>query len=245
MKKLLALILAAALALSLVACGGGGGADDNNTPSGGNGDATSTDTPSSGGEDSAPTEEEPQEEVEYAAIGDMVATDKVEFILDTFQLSEYVYMDSRNPDMILSPLSEEELASLDGDEQYGHADSGKVLATMSFSIKNIGKTPLKDFVTYSTGSTIQLSGYIELDYDGYLFRGDNSVFIDCADGLTNEVSFFGSTTLELDVLEDAHNYKGYIAVPYEVMSNTDKPLYLNIYLPCENGDFETLTYKIR
>lgn len=33
MKKILALILAAALALSLVACGGDGGAGDNNTPS--------------------------------------------------------------------------------------------------------------------------------------------------------------------------------------------------------------------
>ena len=39
MKKLLALMLAASLALSLVACGGGGTADTN-TPSGGSGDAT-------------------------------------------------------------------------------------------------------------------------------------------------------------------------------------------------------------
>ena len=38
MKKLLALMLAASLALSLVACGGG--TVDTNTPSGGNGDAT-------------------------------------------------------------------------------------------------------------------------------------------------------------------------------------------------------------
>lgn len=55
MKKLLALMLAAALALSLVACGGGGGTGDNNTPSGGNGDTTSTDTPSGGGDDSTPS----------------------------------------------------------------------------------------------------------------------------------------------------------------------------------------------
>ena len=46
MKKLLALMLAAALALSLVACGGDSGAGDTNTPSGGNGDTTGTDTPS-------------------------------------------------------------------------------------------------------------------------------------------------------------------------------------------------------
>ena len=39
MKKLLALILAAALALSLVACGGDSGAGDTNTPN---------DTPSTG-----------------------------------------------------------------------------------------------------------------------------------------------------------------------------------------------------
>lgn len=48
MKKLLALILAAALALSLVACGGDSGAGDTNTPSGGNVDTTSTETPNDG-----------------------------------------------------------------------------------------------------------------------------------------------------------------------------------------------------
>ena len=53
MKKLLALMLAAVMALSLVACGGGGdNTGDNNTPSTGNGDETSTNTPSDGGEDS-------------------------------------------------------------------------------------------------------------------------------------------------------------------------------------------------
>ena len=40
MKKLLALILSAALALSLVACGGGSGAGDNNTFSESNTDKT-------------------------------------------------------------------------------------------------------------------------------------------------------------------------------------------------------------
>ena len=51
MKKLLALMLAAALALFLVACGDDSGAGDTNTPSTGNGDTSSTDTPSDGGED--------------------------------------------------------------------------------------------------------------------------------------------------------------------------------------------------
>lgn len=73
MKKLLALILAAALALSLVACGGDSGAGDNNTPSTGNGDTTSTDTPSGGGEDSTQTENSmtKEEMLEVAELADL------------------------------------------------------------------------------------------------------------------------------------------------------------------------------
>ena len=80
MKKLLALILAAALALSLVACGGGSGAGDtktpNDMPSTEKGDTTSTDTPSGGGEDSTQaansmTKEEMLETAEEVTIPDM------------------------------------------------------------------------------------------------------------------------------------------------------------------------------
>ena len=76
MKKLLALILAAALALSLVACGGDSGAGDTNTPSTGNGDTTSTDTPSGGGEDNTQaansmTKEEMLEVAELADLYDI------------------------------------------------------------------------------------------------------------------------------------------------------------------------------
>lgn len=59
MKKYSALMLAAALALSLVACSGGG-AGDTNTPSTGNGDITSTNIPSGGGEDEPTGTELPQ-----------------------------------------------------------------------------------------------------------------------------------------------------------------------------------------
>lgn len=56
MKKLLALMLAAALVFSLAACGGDSEAEDTETPSTGNGDTTQSETPSDGGEDSAPEE---------------------------------------------------------------------------------------------------------------------------------------------------------------------------------------------
>ena len=56
MKKLLALILAAALALSLVACGGDSGAEDTNTPNSGN---------------TTPTKEEMLESAETITITDI------------------------------------------------------------------------------------------------------------------------------------------------------------------------------
>lgn len=52
----MALMLAAALAFSLAACGGDSGAEDTETPNAGNGDTTQGETPSDGGEDSVPEE---------------------------------------------------------------------------------------------------------------------------------------------------------------------------------------------
>ena len=76
MKKLFTLILAVALALSLVACGGGNGAGDTNTSSTGNEDTTSTDAPGSDGEDSTQaansmTKEEMLEVAELADLYDI------------------------------------------------------------------------------------------------------------------------------------------------------------------------------
>ena len=90
MKKLLALILAAVLALSLVACGGGGGAGDtnttNDTPSTGNGDTTSTDTPIGGGDDSTSgmTKEEMLEQAIECTASD-ISNDTVENIAKATQ----------------------------------------------------------------------------------------------------------------------------------------------------------------
>ena len=80
MKKLLALILAAALALSLVACGGGSGAGDTNTPSGGNGDTTSADTPS-GGEDST---------TDTNKVGDTVETENYSITLKDITFTDKI-----------------------------------------------------------------------------------------------------------------------------------------------------------
>lgn len=94
MKKLLALILAAALALSLVACGGGGGVEDNNTPSGGNGDTTSTDTPS-GVEDSTTSMTKEEMETNAVAVSDIEAftetiLSRTEYQDDAFRHYDYM-----------------------------------------------------------------------------------------------------------------------------------------------------------
>lgn len=94
MKKLLALMLAAALALSLVACGGGGGTGDNNTPSGGNGDTTSTDTPSGGEDSTPPTDAEttpPEEEHDIEnqiALNDTKTTENFEVTLTRVEFAD-------------------------------------------------------------------------------------------------------------------------------------------------------------
>lgn len=109
MKRLLALMLAAALALSLVACGGGG-TEDNNPPSGGNVDATSTDTPNGGGED----------EVNTLAIGDTTANDRLDFTLTSLEFdTSYTDLSGNNMDYT--------------------ASDGHTLAKITFAIKNTGK----------------------------------------------------------------------------------------------------------
>jgi hypothetical protein len=244
MKKLLALILAAALALSLVACGGDSGVEDNNKPSGGNGDTTSTDTPSDGGENSTPDE---TSEPKSLMIGDTAATEKTEFVLQEFEFTNGLYNNSNDLAKHLTPLTNEEIDALD--IGVYSTDDGKVLAYMEFTIKNTGKTKLENcWIETEYGSTSYVGGYVELDYDGYLFRAldDNGFMIDITAIEKGHTTFVGNnSTLELDILEDAHTYRGCIKVPEQVMNDTDKPLNINIYLPCENSEFEIFTYNIR
>lgn len=102
MKKLLALILAATLALSLVACGGDSGAGDNNTPSTSSGGEsntppTSTTTqPDNNVSPSEPTEitpdstEEPSVSVEATnvAFGETISLDFVEMTFEESGVAE-------------------------------------------------------------------------------------------------------------------------------------------------------------
>ena len=79
MKKILALILAAALALSLVACGSDG-TGDSNTPGGENTLPPAT--------DKSVDNTKVIEETKYYQLGDTVSTDIFEFTLDRADLAK-------------------------------------------------------------------------------------------------------------------------------------------------------------
>ena len=180
--------------------------------------------------------------IQTASIGETVSSDRAEFILKRFEFGKNLYYDnSITNDNFLLPIAEDELTELPAGETSKTSEDGKVFLSLSFSIENIGKTPLREFVDLPDGSsTIYLSGYIELEYDGYLFRNtdDNAFF-------KKSTSFWSLATLEMDVMAPVENYVGYITVPEKVMTDTETPLYLRVYLPNEAGKFETYTYKLR
>ena len=96
MKKLLALILAAALALSLVACGGDSGAGDNNTPSTGNVTPSGTSEPQE--ENNTMSKDELLETAEtvnaldlYNAVNDNKAAAKLKYCDTPIQITGYVH----------------------------------------------------------------------------------------------------------------------------------------------------------
>ena len=229
MKKLLALILAAALALSLVACGGDSGTGDTNTPSGGNGDTTGTDTPSGGGEDSTL-------ESEVFHLGDTVTTDDIEITLIRVESGSALYGSlARNNvrnEYFLRPtslLTDGELEAREREieefiKKYGippvkyEADDGRILVAFAFEVKSISKTAL---------CIEDIFERVDIDYNnGYIFE-----FAQC--GLYAGIGnlWINYTSEKIEPLDSTvYEFRGYADVPEEVMNNTDNSLNLNVYL---------------
>ena len=218
MKKTLALILTAALVLSLAACGGSGGTEDSNTSGTGNGDTTSTDTPSGGGEDSTP-------ENEVFHLGDTVTTD------DT--LYNNVATDNVRDEYYLRPtslLTDEELEAKKWQDEYiqkhygvspitYEADDGRILVAFAFEVKSISKTALPIDTILER---------VDIDYNnGYIFEQSEL----CAGiGGSWEDAYY-ATDEKIEPLDSTvYEFRGYADVPEEVMNNTDSSLNLNVYL---------------
>lgn len=220
MKKGISLLLAGILAVSLVACGG-----------------------ETGRQNEGASENNTEE---YPVVGETISTDKAELTLNEFELTNYLYLGD-DAERYLTPLTEEEAGQLPPEEEFGVAEDGKVFAYFSFTLKNIGKTPLDNFSVYENGNahSIYMADYFQVDYDGYLFGFDNGSDIGVVYQFDSEDYEWNFATLDLDVLSSEETYRGYLAISSQALENTDKPILFNVQLPNENGDIEILTYKIR
>ena len=157
MKRLLALILTAALALSLVACGGGTGYNDPpTTSSGSNGDTTSTDTPS-GGEESENPGDTSTDEDNQLVVGETYSTSLFDITITGFDFSDK----AENPN---------------GDNHLRPRD-GYVTANLYYTIKYTGKAKASD--TMFAPSALHYG-------DGYVFdRTEYWFYVEALDGWLN------------------------------------------------------------
>lgn len=197
MKKLLALILAAALALSLVACGGGSGAGDTNTSSTGSGDTTSADTPSGGNDTSS-------NQTEYTSL----------------QLNETVTTTDGNFEATLTSIDFVGTSDEIGDYTVEVLDSDKVLLRCCFSLNFIGKESLN--TSFILPMKVSYGdGYIFKERRTYIQDGDtlNRIIHVDSKGTTNS-KFMNFEPLASDT------YLGYtyLEVPKEVETNSDEKL---------------------
>ena len=204
MKKLLALILAAALALSLVACGGDSGAGDTTNSEYGIGDTLSTDC------------------IEVSITSyDVVTADAIKNnpntkngVTSSGDKEERLFLIDYLNGIDVDTYSEDDLRDLYLSTERLN-DGEDVHFFLFYSAKNIGKEKIEAGVVQDgfIGRYIPY-GSITLDYDnGYKFEC-SSVFIH-----------------DLDILSDGYNGVSWITVPKEVAINYDKPLKAIISLP--------------
>ena len=258
MKKLLALMLTAALALSLAACGGDSGAGDTNTPStpsGGNGDTTSTDTPSVGGDSTSEETSKPQS----LKVGDTYTGNKFEITLTNVE-----FADKLNTDC----TSENFMFPYEDGKGAIWAEDGNILLIFSFTYHFIGKEEFED--------SFRILGIPCVSYgDGYVFgdsrHGDTKLGIFAKEAedpswhilthslnmtlhrilgfedsnghikvdLTTEEGrlrgkpYINDTYQPLD--KSTYECRGFISVPLEVYENTDEPLSISFNM--FGGDF--------
>ena len=214
MKKRIAIILVSILCLSISACGG-------NTS-----DTTETNSLT---ETEANTFNE-SKNITYS-VGDTVNTDKAQFMLQNFEFAHVLL--ANYDENYLTPTT---MDNIETGNKFNVPDEGKVFISFSFTLQNIGKTKLDNFITNDHGSTNCLYGYVTIEYaDGYIFGGDKETCIH-----KNSGDSWPLGQMKLDILAPANEYRGYIEVPMELMTNSDTPLFFVMQLPNENGEFETV-----
>ena len=232
MKRIITILLAAVLMLSLAACSG------NTTPS------VNTTTPPSGDDSTTPSSTPtpditPQEsETQELAIGEMVKTDNFEFMLTRVEFAERVTNASfkvgegASNQQFLLPTT------IQVDNSPHRAFDGYIYISYSYNIKYVG--------TSEISFNVQLP--VELLYDssflfsvngnsngGYSYHGTSATYSlengNWSSSTDRMLSPFGSNN-EFEV-------RAYIRVPIELVENCDAPL--NMKFKLDKNEF---TYPI-
>ena len=229
MKRITTLTLVLALLLSLCACGGSSSANG-------------TDAPVDNTEAPAEETEIDTNEIQ-AVIGQTVTTDIAEVTLDRFEFDTRVYYaHEENADKNLLPFTPElEEEMQDVRNVWINADSGEVFATFTLTVKNITKASLTRTlwvkVHYDDGNTFDS----DTDNAEFFDTKDYRIILDSYIELTTAK---GHAVIDMDALEQAHVYNGYIKVPTEVSTNENTPLSIELIFSTK-GSTQSVFYKIR
>lgn len=217
MKKVISLLLALVLCLSLVACSGGNDTPEaNETPSA---EASTTEAPGA---------------TEYA-IGDAFGTDSVECIVtdvvwvtqeDVINFNETHDFNSGNTVMASSLFNGYTFYGISG---FNPNSTKYPYLCVTFTLQNVGKTLVEP--------TIQDNNW------GAAFNSYGSISVIYDDGYTFDAEEGFNTTLE--ILGDAFKEGRIFEVPAQVYENEDKVLKVKITLPNANGETEEFIVSVR
>lgn len=235
MKKLWAVILAAALALSLAACAAAP-AEETEEPADSTTETPAEVTPETPAEET-PETEAPAEEAAPAeyALGDTVETDRWRFTLTAFTLGTNLCKDTESDDYLIVD-GDYETTFTWGDETYDLAyvaADGRAFAAVGYEMQYLGKETLE--------SMDQLPD-VWVDYDdGYIFADppytDGTAFVR-VDGTFTPVD--EQNLWQLEPLSPQAEYRDCLDIPREVLDNTDAPIRLVVSL-----DGTEYAYRVR
>lgn len=198
-------MLAAALALSLVACGGDSGAGDNNTPSGGGEDST----PPTDAETTPPEEHDIENQI---ALNDTKTTENFEVTLTRVEFADSL-TNIKNSEDYLLPATEGSTMT---------ASSGKTFLMFEIELKFIGKEGGSMAIG---GNTISYGdGYTFSDYEAYVLE-NGTWELKFREESGNQTSYY--ITPE-PLSDNIYTFRGYYELPIATRDNEDESLLMMV-----------------
>lgn len=213
MKKRLALILAAALTLSLTACGNKAGIS--NTSGGGDGtpNATTDTTNNGNGEKETPDSEEEKPDIENRiALNETKTTENFEVMLTKMEFADSL-VNIKNSEDYLLPATQGSTMT---------AGSGKTFLMFEMELKFIGK---EGGAMAIGGNTVSYGdGYIFSDYEAYALE-NGTWELKWREENGNQTSYY----ITPEPLSDTvYKFRGYYELPVAVRDQEEEPLFMMV-----------------